>query len=68
MTDVPSDKEILEATGRHPDEWFAFLDAQGATEWDHNGTNEWLTSMLEGVNGMWPEAVATNYRRARGLL
>jgi hypothetical protein len=66
--DKPSDRDVLEATGRHPDEWFAFLDAQGANEWDHAGVREWLSSMLTGVDEVWPETIATNYRSARGLL
>ena len=43
---TPSDKDVLDATGRHPDEWFAFLDAQGATQWSREGIGEWLSGAL----------------------
>ena len=64
---TPSDKDVLDATGRHPDEWFAFLDAQGATQWSREGIGEWLSGALAGVDSEWSDAIAANYRKARGL-
>jgi 2-iminoacetate synthase ThiH len=59
------DRAILEATGRHPDEWFAFLDAQGATSWTGDELAAWLDA--EGIDPQWREAIAERYHAARGM-
>lgn len=58
---------MLEATGRHPDEWFAFLDAQGATAWEHRRIVDWLVEEAPGVSGWWCQAITVRYEQARGM-
>ena len=61
------DKEVLEATGRHPDEWFAFLDAAGATRWTHAAIVLWLAEGFDGLGESHGELIAGRYEAARGL-
>jgi hypothetical protein len=63
---TPDDREVLAATGRHPDEWFAFLDAQGATGWDRARIEGWISTSLSDP-GAWPGLIAGRYERARGM-
>jgi hypothetical protein len=60
-----SDKAVLDATGRHPDEWFALLDAQQATAWTHTKIARWLVE--GGVDGWWAQGVTVRYEQARGM-
>ena len=64
---IPSDRDVLEGTGRHPDEWFAFLDMAGASKWQHSQIVDWFAENAEHVSGEWAESVAARYARARGL-
>ena len=65
MGEHMDDRAILEATDRHPDEWFAFLDAQGATSWSGDELAAWLTA--ERIDAPWRDAIAERYRTARGM-
>lgn len=60
-----TDKAVLDATGRHPDEWFAFLDAQQATGWTHTAIARWLVQ--QGVDGWWAQGITVRYEQARGM-
>jgi len=60
------DKDLLAATGRHPDEWFAFLDAAGAAEWDHERIVRWLADGFDGLGDAHGELIAGRYQAARG--
>lgn len=60
-----TDKAVLDATGRHPDEWFAFLDAQQATGWTHTAIARWL--LEQGVDGWWAQGITVRYEQARGM-
>ena len=53
-------------TGRPYSEWFAQLDAWGATEVPHKEIAAWLTSE-RGVPGWWAQNITVEYERARGL-
>ncbi len=66
MGESVSDRVVLEKTGHHPDEWFAFLDAQSATTWTEHQTLEWLVT--EGqVSSAGARVIAERYRQLRGL-
>ncbi|MCU1439198.1 MAG: hypothetical protein JWP85_195 [Rhodoglobus sp.] len=67
-SDSMSDRAMLDATGRHPDEWFAFLDAQDATTWTHSRIADWLREQAPEVSGRWRQAIAVRYEQARGML
>ena len=60
------DRDVLEATGKHPDEWFAYLDAHGAIEWDHARIVAWLIAEAPNLSEQWGDAIATRYEQARG--
>lgn len=60
-----TDKAVLDATGRHPDEWFAFLDAQQATGWTHPMIARWLVD--NGVDPWWAQGITVRYEQARGM-
>lgn len=66
-SDAMSDRAVLEATGRHPDEWFAYLDAQGATAWTHTRIAEWLHAEAPEVSGWWCQAITVRFEQARGM-
>src|SRR5919199_5029979 len=53
-------------TGRSYREWFADLDAWGATEAPHKEIAAWLMSE-RGVPGWWAQNITVEYERARGL-
>ena len=63
----PSDRAVLDGTGRHPDEWFAFLDAQDATTWTHSRITDWLREQAPEVDGAWRQVIAARYEQARGM-
>jgi len=65
MTDDASDKDVLDATGRHPDEWFAFLDAKGAPALGQDTIVTWLADDF-GLDEHWSSLIAGRYARARG--
>lgn len=54
------------ATGRPREEWFAELDAAGATGWDHPTIARWLVQE-HGVDGWWAQSLTVGYEQERGL-
>jgi hypothetical protein len=63
----PSDRDVLEGTGRHPDEWFAFLDMAGASKWQHAEFVSWFAANAAHVSAELAESVTTRYAATRGL-
>ncbi|QYH36875.1 4-diphosphocytidyl-2C-methyl-D-erythritol kinase [Salinibacterium sp. M195] len=63
----PSDRDVLEGTGRHPDEWFAFLDMAGASKWQHAEFLSWFEVNAGHVSTEWAESVTARYAAIRGL-
>jgi len=61
-----SDEAMVRATGRDHAEWFALLDAWGATERGHTEIARWLSD-THGVHGWWTQSITVAYERARGL-
>ena len=61
-----SAEKVRERTGRTWNEWFALLDAWGATEREHPEIAAWL-SAEQGVSGWWAQGVTVEYEKARGL-
>lgn len=61
-----SDEAMQAATGKHPDEWFAMLDAADASGWTHT---EIARHLFENhhVVGWWAQSVTIRYEQARGL-
>ena len=53
-------------SGRGHQEWFALLDAWGATEHTHTEIARWLND-TQGVPGWWSQNITVNYERARGM-
>jgi uncharacterized protein YndB with AHSA1/START domain len=53
-------------TGRPYSEWFAELDAWGATDVPHKEIAAWLMGE-RGVPGWWAQNITVEYERARGL-
>lgn len=62
---ISADK-VRERTGRTWNEWFALLDAWGATEREHPEIAAWLGAE-HGVPGWWAQGVTVEYEKARGL-
>ena len=54
------------ATGKRHAEWFALLDAWGATEHTHTEIARWL-SETHAFPGWWVQNVTVAYERARGM-
>lgn len=61
-----SAEKVRERTGRTWNEWFALLDAWGATEREHPEIAAWLRAE-HGVPGWWAQGVTVEYEKARGL-
>ncbi|HEX2756489.1 MAG TPA: hypothetical protein VHM48_13555 [Candidatus Limnocylindrales bacterium] len=61
-----SDESVRRATGRGHEEWFAILDAWGATERTHTEIAAWLGD-VQGVPSWWRQSVTVDYERARGM-
>jgi hypothetical protein len=59
-------ESVREATGKARDEWFAILDAAGATTWKHQAIARWLVS-AQGVDPWWSQGVTVAYEQARGI-
>ncbi|MGV8877380.1 MAG: 4-diphosphocytidyl-2C-methyl-D-erythritol kinase, partial [Rhodoglobus sp.] len=64
---IPSDRDVLDATGRHPDEWFAFLDIAGAAKWTHEQIVGWFATNADHLGDDWVESLSVRYEAARGL-
>jgi hypothetical protein len=63
---LTSDEAIRDGTGRGWDEWFAILDAWGATEHSHPEIARWLVEE-QGLAGWWAQSITVGYERARGM-
>ncbi len=61
-----SDESVRKGTGRGWDEWFALLDAWGATDRRRRDIVDWISGE-HGVSGWWSQSVTGSYERARGL-
>lgn len=68
-----SDDAMAAAAGKTPDEWYAILDAQNASEWKHTVIARWLFDTYGNVpgatpvTGWWCQAVTVRYEQARGM-
>ncbi len=63
---VVPDESMRRATGKGHAEWFALLDAWGATDHNHTGIARWLGETHE-ISGWWTQNVTVAYERARGM-
>lgn len=61
-----ADQSMVKATGRTHAEWFALLDAWGATDHTHTEIARWLGDE-QGVQAWWTQNVTVAYERARGM-
>jgi len=61
-----ADEAMRRATGKSHQEWFALLDAWGATDHNHAEIARWL-SEAHDVPGWWTQNVTVAYERARGM-
>jgi hypothetical protein len=61
-----ADEAMLRATGKDHAEWFAILDAWGATDHNHTEIARWL-SETQGTPGWWTQNITVAYERARGM-
>jgi hypothetical protein len=61
-----SDEAIRRGSGKTWDEWFAILDAWGATERTHTEIARYIHEE-HGVDGWWAQGVTVGYERARGM-
>jgi uncharacterized protein YndB with AHSA1/START domain len=67
VVEMPTSDEAMRAnTGRGYQDWFAVLDAWGATGLNHTQITRWLVAE-HGVDGWWSQAVTVGYERARGM-
>ena len=61
-----SDEAVRAGTGRSWAEWFAVLDAAGATGWPHKAMARYLAEH-HGVSSWWAQTVTVGYEQERGL-
>jgi uncharacterized protein YndB with AHSA1/START domain len=61
-----ADAGMVRATGRGHAEWFAILDAWGATNHTHTEIARWLSETHE-TPGWWTQNLTVAYERARGM-
>jgi uncharacterized protein YndB with AHSA1/START domain len=61
-----ADAAMIRATGKGHAEWFAILDAWGATDHTHTEIARWL-SETQGTPGWWVQNITVSYERARGM-
>jgi len=61
-----ADESMQRATGQGHAEWFALLDAWGATDHNHTEIATWLREG-KGVPGWWAQNITVSYERARGM-
>lgn len=62
---IGADK-VTAATGRSREDWFALLDAAGASGWPHKQIAGWLVSEHD-VDGWWAQSLTVGYEQARGM-
>lgn len=63
---VIGDRALQDATGRPRTDWYALLDAAGATGWRHRDTASWLVRE-HGVDGWWAQGITVGYEQSRGI-
>ena len=63
---MTSDDAMRRASGKGHEDWFAILDAWGATDHNHTEIATWLRD-TQGVPGWWSQNITVNYERARGM-
>jgi uncharacterized protein YndB with AHSA1/START domain len=63
---LTSDASMRRGSGRGHGEWFAMLDAWGATGHTHTEIARWLNE-TQGVPSWWSQNITVNYERARGM-
>jgi hypothetical protein len=61
-----SDEAVRRGSGKSWDEWFAILDAWGASEKSHTEISRHVAQTYE-VEGWWSQGVTVGYERARGM-
>jgi hypothetical protein len=61
-----SDETIKRGSGKSWDEWFAILDAWGATRRTHGEIARFVNEE-HGVAGWWAQTVTVGYERGRGM-
>ena len=61
-----SDESILRGSGKTWAEWFAILDAWGATQRTHSEIARYVNEDC-GVPGWWAQTVTVGYERGRGM-
>jgi hypothetical protein len=61
-----ADESMQRATGKSHAEWFALLDAWGATDHNHTEIARWL-SATHATPGWWTQTITVAYERARGM-
>lgn len=61
-----ADAAMIRATGKGHAEWFAILDAWGATDHTHTEIARWLNE-TQGAPGWWIQNITVSYERARGM-
>lgn len=66
MVEKLSDASLHERTGRGWDEWFAVLDAWGATGRSHTEIARWLVAERQ-LDNWWAQSVTVGYEQARGM-
>lgn len=59
------DDAVRERTGRTRQEWFALLDAAGASAWTHARIAAWLGDE-HGVDAWWCQSITVAFEQARG--
>lgn len=63
---LTSDDAMRRGSGRGHEEWFALLDAWGATERTHPEIARWLRE-THGTPSWWTQTITVDYERARGM-
>jgi hypothetical protein len=63
---LTSDDALRRATGKGHEEWFALLDAWGATDRKHSEIASWLRE-THGTPSWWTQTITVDYERARGM-
>jgi hypothetical protein len=63
---MTSEESMRRGSGKGHEEWFALLDAWGATGHTHTEIASWLRE-THGVPGWWTQNITVNYERARGM-
>lgn len=63
---LTSDESMRRRTGKGHAEWFAILDAWGATDHTHTEIARWLGEH-QGLPSWWTQNITVAYERARGM-